>query len=156
MYIISKIYKSGQSNVIIIKNLKKRGSNMDIKKIISEMTLEEKALLVSGKDMWTTDAIERVGIPSIFMSDGPHGLRKQENNQNTDAEIYDSIDAVCFPTACATTASFDRELMYRMGVDLGKECQAVDVSTILGPAINIKSFPLHILTEFSLRMWEPH
>ena len=142
MYIISKIYKSGQSNVIIIKNLKKRGSNMDIKKIISEMTLEEKALLVSGKDMWTTDAIERVGIPSIFMSDGPHGLRKQENNQNTDAEIYDSIDAVCFPTACATAASFDRELMYRMGVDLGKECQAVDVSTILGPAINIKRSPL--------------
>ena len=115
---------------------------MDIKKIISEMTLEEKALLVSGKDMWTTDAIERVGIPSIFMSDGPHGLRKQENNQNTDAEIYDSIDAVCFPTACATAASFDRELMYRMGVDLGKECQAVDVSTILGPAINIKRSPL--------------
>ena len=115
---------------------------MDIKKIISEMTLEEKALLVSGHDMWTTDAIERVGVPSIFMCDGPHGLRKQENNQNNEVGIYDSIDAVCFPTACATAASFDRELMYRMGVDLGKECQAVDVSTILGPAINIKRSPL--------------
>ncbi len=115
---------------------------MDIQKIISEMTLEEKALLVSGHDMWTTDAIDRVGIPSIFMSDGPHGLRKQENNQNNETSINDSIDAVCFPTACATAASFDRDLMYQMGVDLGKECQAVDVSTILGPAINIKRSPL--------------
>ena len=114
---------------------------MDIQKIIGEMTLEEKALLVSGHDTWTTEAIERVGIPSIFMSDGPHGLRKQENvDENTD--INDSIDAVCFPTACATAASFDKELMYNMGVTLGKECQAVDVSTILGPAINIKRSPL--------------
>ena len=115
---------------------------MDVKKLVSEMTLEEKALLVSGHDMWTTDPIERLGIPSIFMCDGPHGLRKQENNVNNDVEIYDSIDAVCFPTACATAASFDRELMYRLGVNLGKECQAVDVSTILGPAINIKRSPL--------------
>ena len=98
---------------------------MDIQKIISEMTLEEKALLVSGHDMWTTDAIDRVGIPSIFMSDGPHGLRKQENNQNNETSINDSIDAVCFPTACATASSFDRDLMYQMGVDLGKECTQI-------------------------------
>ena len=115
---------------------------MDIAKIIGEMTLEEKALLVSGHDMWTTDAIERVGIPSIFMCDGPHGLRKQDVERLDASQINDSIDAVCFPTACATAASFDRELMHQMGVDLGKECQAVDVSTILGPAINIKRSPL--------------
>lgn len=115
---------------------------MEIKKIISGMTLAEKALLVSGHDMWTTDPIERLGIPSIFMSDGPHGLRKQELSDNEDNEIYDSIDAVCFPTACATSASFDRKLMYDMGVTLGKECQAENVSTILGPAINIKRSPL--------------
>ena len=115
---------------------------MEIEKIIGEMTLEEKAYLVSGHDMWTTEEIERVGIPSIFMCDGPHGLRKQEFDRSSAADVNDSIDAVCFPTACATSASFDRELMYRMGVELGKECQAVDVSTILGPAINIKRSPL--------------
>ena len=117
---------------------------MDIKGILSKMTLEQKASFVSGHDMWTTEAFEELGIPAIFVSDGPHGLRKQELD-NMDAEsneIYDSIDAVCFPTACATAASFDRKLMYDMGVTLGKECQAVDVSTILGPAINIKRSPL--------------
>lgn len=115
---------------------------MEIERIIKEMTLEEKALLVSGHDMWTTDPVERVGIPAIFMSDGPHGLRKQEDAPKDQTNIYDSIDAVCFPTACATASSFDRALMYEMGVTLGKECQAVDVSTILGPAINIKRSPL--------------
>lgn len=115
---------------------------MDIKKIMSEMTLEEKAFLVSGKNMWNTEAIERVGIPGIFMCDGPHGLRKQEHREVGTNGIYDSIDAVCFPTACATASSFDKDLMYNMGVSLGKECQAENVSTILGPAINIKRSPL--------------
>lgn len=115
---------------------------MEIEKIISEMTLEEKAFLVSGKNMWETEPIERVGIPSIFMSDGPHGLRKQEHREKGTNGIYESIDAVCFPTACATASSFDKDLMYQMGVDLGKECQAENVSTILGPAINIKRSPL--------------
>lgn len=115
---------------------------MEIEKILSEMTLEEKAFLVSGHDMWTTEAIDRVGIPSIFMSDGPHGLRKQEQGNTDQSGIYNSIDAVCFPTACATASSFDRELMHSIGETLGKECQAEDVSTILGPAINIKRSPL--------------
>ena len=117
---------------------------MDIKNIISKMTLEQKASYVSGHDMWTTEEFKELGVPAAFVSDGPHGLRKQEfdmlvANQN---EIYNSIDAVCFPTACATAASFDKELMFDLGVTLGKECQAEDVSTILGPAINIKRSPL--------------
>ena len=117
---------------------------MDIKGILAKMTLEQKASIVSGHDMWTTEAFEELGVPAAFVSDGPHGLRKQELDmlvvdQN---EIYNSIDAVCFPTACATAASFDRKLMYDMGVTLGKECQAENVSTILGPAINIKRSPL--------------
>ena len=115
---------------------------MDVNKILSEMTLEEKALLLSGHDTWTTEAIERLGLPSIFMSDGPHGLRKQDTETTGQTGIYNSIDAVCFPTACATASSFDRNLMEQMGVSLGKECQAEDVSTILGPAINIKRSPL--------------
>ncbi len=116
---------------------------MDIEKIISEMTLEEKAAFVSGEDMWTTKDMSRLGVPPIFMSDGPHGLRKQNKSVKENGEDeYNTIEAVCFPTACATSASFDKDLMYRMGVDLGKECQAEDVSTILGPAINIKRSPL--------------
>ncbi len=115
---------------------------MDIGKVLKEMTLEQKAFLVSGHDMWTTEEIKEHGIPSIFMSDGPHGLRKQSTDPDENVEIYDSIDAVCFPTACATAASFDRKLMNDMGVSLGKECQAEDISTILGPAINIKRSPL--------------
>ena len=112
---------------------------MDIKGIVEKMTLEQKASFVSGHDMWTTEKFEELGVPAIFMCDGPHGLRKQEEGQ---VGINDSIDAVCFPTACATAASFDKQLMYDIGVTLGKECQAVDVATILGPAINIKRSPL--------------
>ena len=115
---------------------------MDIEKIISEMTLQQKAMYVSGHDMWTTEAFEEMGVPSIFMCDGPHGLRKQENQNPEENQIYDSIDAVCFPTASASAASFDRQLMYDIGVILGKECQAENVATILGPAINIKRSPL--------------
>lgn len=116
---------------------------MDIKKIICEMTLEEKASYVSGASAWTTDDLaEKYGIPAIFVSDGPHGLRKQDLEANIQADIYDSIDAVCFPTACATAASFDRKLMEDMGITLGKECQAEDVAVILGPAVNIKRSPL--------------
>ncbi|MBO4863783.1 MAG: glycoside hydrolase family 3 C-terminal domain-containing protein [Eubacterium sp.] len=115
---------------------------MDIKGIVERMTLEQKASFVSGHDMWTTEEFKELGVPAIFMCDGPHGLRKQEITPQDQTDIYNSIDAVCFPTACATAASFDKQLMYDMGVTLGKECQAVDVSTILGPAINIKRSPL--------------
>lgn len=116
---------------------------MDIKKIIEEMSLEEKASFVSGATAWTTDDLENAhGVPPIFMCDGPHGLRKQDLSLNRQADIYVSIDAVCFPTACATAASFDRQLMADMGTALGKECQAEDVAVILGPAVNIKRSPL--------------
>ena len=116
---------------------------MDIRKIIAEMSLEEKASFVSGATAWTTDDLEQAhGVPAIFMCDGPHGLRKQDLSLNRQADIYVSIDAVCFPTACATAASFDRQLMENMGTALGKECQAEDVAVILGPAVNIKRSPL--------------
>lgn len=116
---------------------------MDIKKILAEMTLEEKASFVSGATAWTTDDLSaQHGIPAVFMCDGPHGLRKQDLSANRQADIYESIDAVCFPNACAAAASFDRELMENMGITLGKECQAEDVAVILGPAVNIKRSPL--------------
>lgn len=114
---------------------------MDVKKILSEMTLEEKASLCSGQDFWHTKAIKRLGIPNVMVSDGPHGLRKQDQSADN-AGINDSIKAVCFPAACAAAASFDRELIYKIGEALGDACQHEDVSTILGPAVNIKRSPL--------------
>jgi beta-glucosidase len=114
---------------------------MNVKKILSEMTLEEKAGLCSGRDFWHTKAIERLGVPEVMLSDGPHGLRKQDQNKDNPG-INDSIKAVCFPTACAMAASFDRELIYEMGTAIGEECQHENVSTILGPAVNIKRSPL--------------
>lgn len=117
---------------------------METDKIFKEMTLEEKAMLVAGRDMWDTFDIERLGLPSIMMSDGPHGLRKmlpREGEKINNGE-GGTIKAVCFPAACATSASFDRNMMYEMGQTLGNECLAEDVQIILGPAVNIKRSPL--------------
>ena len=113
----------------------------DIKKLISEMTLEEKASLLGGADFWHTKAVERLGIGKYMMSDGPHGLRKQAEGGDH-LGINDSIQAVCFPAACATTSSFDRDLIYGMGDVIGKECQAENLSVVLGPAVCIKRSPL--------------
>lgn len=114
---------------------------MDIKKVISEMTLEEKASLCSGADFWHTKAVERVGIPAVMVSDGPHGLRKQAR-QGDHLGVNDSIEAVCFPTACASAASFDCELIRQIGQGVGDACQREEVSVVLGPAVNIKRSPL--------------
>ncbi|MBO5226756.1 MAG: glycoside hydrolase family 3 C-terminal domain-containing protein [Ruminococcus sp.] len=114
---------------------------MNIKEIISQLTLEEKAGLCSGGDFWHTKAVERLGVPSLMMSDGPHGLRKQDETADN-MGINESIKAVCFPTGSAAAASFDRELMEKMGQALGNECQAENIAVILGPAVNIKRSPL--------------
>ncbi len=114
---------------------------MNIKEIISKLTLEEKAGLCSGGDFWHTKAVERLGVPSLMMSDGPHGLRKQDETADN-MGINESIKAVCFPAGCATAASFDRELIEKMGQALGNECQAEGVAVLLGPAVNIKRSPL--------------
>lgn len=112
-----------------------------IKELISKMTLEEKAGLCSGADFWHTKGIERLGIPSVMVSDGPHGLRKQEDEADH-LGINDSIKAVCFPAGCATASSFNRELITELGETIGEECQAENISTVLGPALNIKRSPL--------------
>lgn len=114
---------------------------MDINKLVSQMTLEEKAGLCSGFDFWHTKPVKRLGIPSIMVSDGPHGLRKQDD-LGDHLGINDSIQAVCFPTGSAMASSFDRELIRTVGEALGDECQAENVSIILGPAANIKRSPL--------------
>jgi len=110
-----------------------------IKDLLSKLTLEEKAGLCSGKDFWRTKAVERLGIPSVMVSDGPSGLRTQnENGVNEN----DSRTAVSFPSGCATASSFDRGLLNHLGKILGEEANNFKVSTVLGPAINIKRSPL--------------
>lgn len=109
--------------------------------LVSQMTLEEKAGMCSGEDFWHTKAVKRLGIPAIMVSDGPHGLRKQDLGADH-LGVNESIKAVCFPTGCATAASFDRDLIYHIGELLGEECQAENVSVLLGPAVNIKRSPL--------------
>ena len=87
---------------------------MEIKALVSQMTLEEKAGLCSGLDFWHTKSVERLGVPSVMVSDGPHGLRKQDD-KGDHLGINDSIKAVCMPAASATAASFDRDLIRKMG-----------------------------------------
>ena len=113
----------------------------DLKKIISQMTLEEKAGMCSGLDFWHLKSVERLGIPEVMVSDGPHGLRKQDD-KGDHLGMNDSIKAVCFPPAALSACSFDRSLMEAMGETIGREAQANDVSVVLGPAVNIKRSPL--------------
>ncbi len=113
----------------------------EIKALIAKMTLEEKAGLCSGGDFWHTKAVERLGIPAVMVSDGPHGLRKQDLKADH-LGVNDSIKAVCMPAACATAASFDRDLIGKMGRSIGSSCQHEQLSVVLGPAVNIKRSPL--------------
>ena len=113
----------------------------DIKQIISQMTLEEKASLCSGMDFWHLKGIERLGIPSIMVTDGPHGLRKQAQGADH-LGIYNSVPSTCFPSAAGMASSWNRDLIQKVGVALGEECQAEDVAVLLGPGVNIKRSPL--------------
>jgi beta-glucosidase len=115
--------------------------NKDIKQLISKMTLEEKAGLCSGLDFWHLKGIERLGIPSIMVTDGPHGLRKQKMGADH-LGLFDSVPATCFPSAVGLASTWNKELIHEVGVALGQECQAEDVAVLLGPGANIKRSPL--------------
>ena len=114
---------------------------MNAEQVLKEMTLEEKAAFCSGRDFWHTKAIGRLGVPSVMMCDGPHGLRKQEG-EGDHLGINKSIETVCYPSAAALASSFDRDVMRRLGEALGQECQAENVAMLLGPGLNIKRSPL--------------
>jgi beta-glucosidase len=128
---------------VFLFNTLLNGQNMNDKeieskvvKLISELTLEEKASLCSGRDDWSTKAVERLNIPWIWVSDGPHGLRRAPK---TNMPGYgDQLPATCFPTASALAATWDLDLIYKVGEALGTECQALDVNVLLGPGVNIK------------------
>jgi len=111
------------------------------RQLVSQMTIEEKASLMSGLNFWYLKSIERLGLPSIMVTDGPHGLRKQADNADH-LGINQSVPAVCFPTAAATACSFDRDILHRIGVAMGEECRQENVAVILGPGVNIKRSPL--------------
>ncbi|MDR1904892.1 MAG: glycoside hydrolase family 3 C-terminal domain-containing protein, partial [Treponema sp.] len=114
---------------------------MDVEKLLSELTLEEKAAFCSGLDFSHTKPVERLGIPAVDMRDGPHGLRKQVGNGDRFG-IGLSLPSVCFPTASAVAASFDEKLVEKAGMEMGAEYRAENVAMQLGPAINIKRSPL--------------
>lgn len=111
-----------------------------IQDILRELTLEEKAALLSGRDFWHLKGIERLGIPALCITDGPHGLRKTTGGAH--AAVSEHVPATCFPAACATACSFDPALLEEMGRALARECRAEGVAVLLGPGANIKRSPL--------------
>lgn len=114
---------------------------MKYKKLIDKMTLEEKASLCVGKDYWHSKDIERLGIPEITMSDGPHGLRVQKTKADN-LGINESEISTCFPASSTVANSWNKELAYKFGKTLGEEASYEGVDIVLGPAINIKRSPL--------------
>ncbi|MDO4648700.1 MAG: glycoside hydrolase family 3 N-terminal domain-containing protein [Eubacteriales bacterium] len=114
---------------------------MDAKEIISKLTIVEKAALLSGKNEWESHSIDRLGIPSIVFSDGPHGLRRQEG-AGDHLGLNASLPATCFPTAATVANSWDPEIGEEIGKALGEEAVAQNVDVLLGPGLNMKRSPL--------------
>ncbi|MEU4420275.1 glycoside hydrolase family 3 C-terminal domain-containing protein [Actinoplanes sp. NPDC024001] len=108
---------------------------------ISALTLEQKASLLSGRDLWSTKAVEDAGVPSIVLTDGPHGVRRQVGAADH-LGINGSEPATCFPPAVAVGSSWDPQVATRIGQALGVESKAIGVTVLLGPGVNIKRSPL--------------
>lgn len=115
--------------------------HLKYQELIEQMNLDEKASLMSGANFWNTKAIERLGIPSMMLTDGPHGLRKQGGKADH-LGLNKSIPATCFPTAATLANSWDVELLTQVGMQLGKEAASENVSVLLGPGLNLKRNPL--------------
>ena len=114
---------------------------MKYKDLIKKMTLEEKASLMSGKDFWQSQDIERLGINNMFLADGPHGIRKQTAAADH-LGLNPSEPATCFPTAATVSNSWNEKLAEKIGEYLGEEAVAQKVNVLLGPGINMKRNPL--------------
>ena len=114
---------------------------MDIEKILQQMTLEDKIALCSGENFWETKKYEKYGMPSLFMCDGPHGLRKQENVADM-LGVNESRKATCFPAEVTTAGSWDPELLTAIGSAIGQEAREQGVGLVLGPGVNLKRNPL--------------
>ena len=114
---------------------------MDIEKILQQMTLEDRIALCSGENFWETKKYEKYGIPSLFMCDGPHGLRKQEDAADM-LGVNKSRPATCFPAEVTTAGSWDPELLTAIGSAIGQEAREQGVGLVLGPGANLKRNPL--------------
>jgi beta-glucosidase len=114
---------------------------LDIDHLLTELTVEEKASLTSGSAFWYTAPVERLGIPKIMVSDGPHGLRAQPG-EGDHLGLGGSVPATCFPTASAIASAWNPDLLRRIGEALAQEARACNLSVILGPGINMKRSPL--------------
>lgn len=110
------------------------------REIVAGLTLEEKATLTVGRDFWTTEPVERVGVPSIWLADGPTGVRRAQTSDRIG--IGDSLPATCFPTASALASSWNVALAREVGAAIGREAQAQGVQVVLGPGVNLKRSPL--------------
>lgn len=108
---------------------------------VASLSLEEKASLTSGADFWSTKAVPGAGVPSMLLTDGPHGVRRQAGG-NDHVGLNESVPATCFPPAVGLGSTWDPELLERVGQALGQEARAGGVSVLLGPGINIKRSPL--------------
>ena len=116
--------------------------NENNKRILEQLTLEEKAWIISGGgDFWHTRAIPRLGIPSLTLHDGPHGLRKTEPKSGQSG-LENSYPATSYPSLSAVACSFDRDLVFELGQALGAEAKAAGVDVLLAPGVNIKRHPL--------------
>lgn len=109
------------------------------KEIVKRLSLDDKVKLISGKDFWKLESVE--GLPNIMVTDGPHGLRKQDG-ETDHAGLNESVKATCYPTAVGLASTWDNELIYQVGEHLGEECKTERVSVLLGPGANIKRHPL--------------
>lgn len=113
---------------------------MNQKERIEQLTLQEKAEFTTGCDTWSTKSDERLGILPVRVSDGPNGLASPADSEA--AVNGEQIKAVCFPSSCATAASFDVELLNQLGEEFGREFQEAGMDVLLGPGVNIKRSPL--------------
>jgi beta-glucosidase len=115
--------------------------SLDVDQLIAQLTVEEKAALCLGSDFWHTAGVDRLGIPRIMVSDGPHGLRAQLDEEHQ-AGLAGSVQSTCFPTACALGSSWDTALFDEVGQAIAREARKWGVAVVLGPGINIKRSPL--------------
>lgn len=111
----------------------------NIKALISQMTLEEKAALCTGATSWTSTPVDRLGIPEMVVSDGPHGVRRVPDAHSL---ALGSLPATCFPTASCLASTWNTELIFKLGEALAEECKALGVDVLLGPGVNMKRSPL--------------